>query len=96
MAEKKDRIRAHLVIRGLVQGVWFRASTVEQAHQAKVGGWVCNRPDGAVEVVIEGERSRVMQLVAWCYRGPRSARVESVDLKWEEPTGEFSGFTVSY
>ncbi len=90
------KLRAHLTVSGRVQGVWFRASTVEQARRAGVSGWVRNRSDGGVEAVIEGERGAVMQVVGWCYRGPSAARVSSVDVKWEEPTGEFFGFNMRY
>jgi len=91
-----ENIRAHVVISGRVQGVWFRASTVEQARRAGVSGWVRNRPDGAVEAVVEGPRQAVMQVVGWCYRGPGAAQVTSVDVKWGEPTGEFFGFNLRY
>ena len=89
-------VRAEVVVSGRVQGVWFRGTTCEQARSLGLTGWVKNRWDGKVEAVFEGPRSKVSRVVAWCYRGPRMAQVESVDLAWEQPTGEFVGFSVTY
>ncbi len=85
-----------MVISGRVQGVFFRANTRQRAHSEGVTGWVRNRPDGKVEAVFEGTRDRVHSMVSWCHRGPRLAQVESVDVQWEEPTGEFRDFSVRY
>jgi acylphosphatase len=80
-------------VKGLVQGVSFRVETADRARARGVAGWVRNLPDGDVEAVFEGERDQVGALVAWCRRGPRAARVERVDVAWEEPVGE-RGFVV--
>lgn len=85
-----------MVISGRVQAVWFRSSTCGEARRLGVAGWVRNRPDGNVEALIEGPRRAVMELVAWCHRGPAAARVDSVDVEWQEPTGEFAGFRLRY
>lgn len=82
------------MIRGRVQGVWFRESTREEAERLGVRGWVRNAPDGSVEAVAEGPRDAVDRLVAWCRRGPSAARVEGVDVTSERATGEFEGFEV--
>ena len=96
MADDQDAVRAEVVIRGRVQGVWFRGTTLETARRLGLTGWVKNRWDGAVEAVFEGPRAQVQQMVAWCHRGPRMARVDSVELEWKEATGEFSAFTVTF
>jgi len=96
MDEKPAKLRAKLVIHGRVQGVWFRGTTCEQARRHGVRGWVRNRPDGTVEAVLEGDRKAVMEVVAWCYRGPALAQVKCVDVEWQEPTGEFSGFDMRW
>ena len=96
MELQADNIRAQVVIAGRVQGVWFRSSACEQARALALTGWVKNRWDGKVEAVLEGPRAKVRQMVAWCHRGPRSARVDSVEVNWCEATGEFGGFSVSY
>lgn len=80
--------RAHVVVRGRVQGVFFRAEARDRAASLGLGGWVCNNPDGTLEAVFEGERERVQSLVDWCRRGPALAEVENVDVAWEEPQGD--------
>jgi acylphosphatase len=80
--------RAHVRIRGHVQGVFFRSETRERAQSLGVGGWIRNSRDGSVEAVFEGDDDRVDSLVHWCGRGPRGAVVENVDVEWEEPLGE--------
>ncbi len=85
-----------MVIQGLVQGVWFRASTREMALQLGVGGWVRNLPDGGVEALFEGEKKKVEEIVAWCHKGPTGARVTKVELAWETYKGEFKHFDVRY
>lgn len=80
--------RAHVIVRGHVQGVFFRAETRDRAASLGLGGWVRNNPDGTVEAVFEGERRRVESMVEWCGRGPNLARVEDVDVTWEQPAGE--------
>ncbi len=85
-----------MVVHGLVQGVFFRASTRDEAVRAGVGGWVRNLPDGTVEALFEGDKKKVEQVVAWCYKGPAGAQVVKVDLKWETFRGEFIHFDVRY
>jgi acylphosphatase len=89
-----DRIRVHLKIEGRVQGVYFRASTVTQARILGVTGWVMNCPDGSVEVVAEGPRANIEELIEWCRRGPQGARVSNVRVEWEQPQHEFAGFGI--
>ena len=74
------------VVRGRVQGVFFRQSTVEQARALGLGGWVRNRADGCVEGVAGGAPAALEQLRAWLRRGPPSARVE--DVEWSDAAGE--------
>jgi acylphosphatase len=83
--------RAHVVVRGRVQGVFFRAEASERARSLGLAGWVRNTTDGAVEAVFEGDRDRIDSIVAWCRRGPALAQVEDVTVEWEEPRGE-AGF----
>jgi acylphosphatase len=87
-------IRARVRVRGRVQGVFFRAETRDRARSLGLAGWVRNCPDGSVEAVFEGDRERVQSMVHWCERGPSGARVDGVDVAWEEPVGE-QGFAVA-
>jgi len=89
----RERVRRRVIVRGNVQGVFFRDSCRREARSRGVAGWVANRPDGAVEAAFEGEPDAVRALVSWCREGPRSADVESVDEASEEPEG-LSGFRV--
>jgi acylphosphatase len=90
------RARAHVVVSGDVQGVFFRQETKRQAEAHGVSGWVRNRDDGAVEAVFEGEKQDVKALVEFCKHGPSGAMVTNVDVKWENFTGEFEGFEIRY
>ena len=73
------RMRVHIVVRGLVQGVSFRYATVSQGRRLGLLGWTRNMRDGNVEVVAEGEPEKVRELIAWCHTGPPSARVASLE-----------------
>ena len=88
-----ETVRSRVVVRGHVQGVFFRDTCRREARERGVAGWVTNRPDGAVEAVFEGEADAVRALVEWCGEGTRGARVESVDETREEPEG-LTGFDV--
>jgi acylphosphatase len=89
-----ERVRAHVLISGRVQGVSFRAYARDKARAAGVEGWVRNLADGRVEAVFEGTRGAVQRLVSWCYSGPALAAVEKVELMWEEPTGKEGAFAI--
>jgi acylphosphatase len=82
-----EQARRRVVVRGYVQGVFFRDSCRREASTRGVAGWVTNRPDGAVEAVFEGSPDSVAAMVEWCRRGPRGADVESVEDTSEEPEG---------
>lgn len=92
----EENIRVHLIIKGRVQGVYFRLSTKEEADDLGLTGWARNLPDGAVEVVAEGPEDDIEDFVDWCRQGPPMARVDSVDIQRLEATGEFTGFSKGY
>lgn len=90
-----EMARAHLFIRGKVQGVFFRQSMKEVATRNGVRGWVRNRSDGrTVEAVLEGPRDAVLKVIEWARVGPPGARVEDVEVTWEEYKGEFQDFRI--
>ena len=86
--------RVHIYVTGMVQGVSFRYYTLQEAVRCGVTGWVRNLPDGRVEAVIEGDEAGVDRLVEWCREGPRSARVDQLEVLPETPTGEFQVFRI--
>ena len=91
-----ENVRAKLLIKGLVQGVFFRYSTSVEAKKVGVTGWVRNVPGGDVEALVEGDREKVQRLIDWCHVGPPASRVDKVTVEWEEYRGEFSDFSISY
>ena len=93
---KAMKARAHVLVGGRVQGVFFRSATQSEAWRWNVKGWVRNLPDGRVEAVFEGEREAVVKLIEFCQRGPPGARVKKVDVSWENYTGEFKDFRIRY
>ncbi|MFW6017816.1 MAG: acylphosphatase [Halapricum sp.] len=90
-----ERIRAHVFVSGRVQGVFFRATTREEARQYGVDGWVKNLDDGRVEAVFEAPRADVEAMVEFCHEGSPQARVENVEVEYEQPRG-LDGFEIRY
>lgn len=85
-------VRARVVVEGIVQGVYFRATTTEVARENGVRGWVRNRPDGTVEAVMEGAEPAVKKVIEWCHEGPPMARVTGVSVEWADYADEFDDF----
>ena len=92
----EKQVRAHAVISGRVQGVFFRVETQRAAEGFGVLGWVRNKRDGSVEAVFEGRQQDVDATLNWCRQGPRMARVDKVDVDWQDYTGEFKSFDITY
>jgi acylphosphatase len=90
------QIRRRLIIEGRVQGVFFRDSTRQEARSLQLTGWVKNRRDGGVEVIVEGPEDSVRRLIRWCHQGPPAANVNRVEEIEEERTGEFYSFDVVF
>jgi len=88
--------RAHVYVRGKVQGVCFRASTKEKALAFGVTGWVKNCADGSVEAVFEGNKKIGDEIVSWCKKGPSGAFVLHIEVCWEEHSGDFDELSVVY
>ena len=91
-----EKIRAHVVITGKVQGVFFRMETKRTADMYGVYGWVQNKSNGTVEAVFEGDKEQVGSIVDWCKKGPPFANVRRVDVKWEKHTGELNAFNITH
>ncbi len=88
--------RAHLLVKGLVQGVFYRSSARQVGRQLGLNGWVKNLPDGRVEIIIEGEEEKIEEFIKWCWKGPPSALVDNVDVSYSEALGEFNDFSIVY
>ena len=90
------KARAHVFVSGGVQGVFFRAETVEFAQDHQVTGWVRNLSDGRVEAVFEGEQENVEKAVEFCRRGPPGAYVRDLQVTWEDWKEEFREFRTTH
>ena len=86
----------HIVISGMVQGVGFRYFVQHHARQLGLTGWVRNLPDGKVEIMAEGNRDFVESFIVYVRRGPHSAVVSNVEVRWKEPGDEFEDFDITY
>ena len=87
--------RAELIIAGLVQGVFYRASARTEALRLGLLGEVRNLPGGEVVAIVEGPRAQVEEFIAWCRRGPEAARVDEVQVRWTQARGEFQNFRIT-
>lgn len=93
--ETTENVRAHIWVKGRVQGVGFRAFVEYSARQINgLTGWVRNVGYDTVEAIAEGQRDKVDRLIEAMKQGPRSARVDQSNVEWETVTGEFREFGV--
>ena len=81
-------------ISGEVQGVGFRAAAYWTARRMHVAGFVMNEPDGSVYIEAEGDEAALEEFLAWCRKGPVTAKVDDVAVEWAEPHGKFTGFRI--
>jgi len=91
-----DQVRAELIIHGRVQGVFFRASTRDEAERLGLKGWVKNLPLMRVEAVLQGPEDKVKEAIQWCQQGPPGAKVTRVEVKWDSPRGDLADFQIRY
>jgi acylphosphatase len=96
MGDADDRKRVRAVIRGIVQGVSYRAAARREAARLGLSGWVRNRADGAVELEAQGSAERVDTLIAWCRVGPPAADVSGVEVEPIEPIEADRDFAIRY
>jgi acylphosphatase len=90
------KVRAHVIVTGWVQGVFFRSETRRVANAYRVKGWVRNLSDDRVEIVLEGQEECVKEVLEFCRKGPPAARVENLDVSWERYSGSFDDFQIRY
>lgn len=86
----------HAIVRGRVQGVFFRAFVQTHANALGLTGYVRNLPSGTVEVQVEGDRRKLEELLRSLYQGPPSAKVDNVEVHWGDYSGDFHGFSVRF
>lgn len=91
-----DKVRAHLIISGKVQGVFFRYMMQQAASASDVTGWAKNTTDGKVEAVLEGNKENVEKIIEWAHKGPPHAIVGDVEVNWEDYSGELKDFSIKY
>jgi acylphosphatase len=92
----QNKIRANIVVKGKVQGVYFRQNAQRICNEYGVTGWVHNVEDGSVEAILEGNKNSVEDVVSWFRVGPSNAHVERVELSYDRYSGEFQDFKISY
>ncbi len=85
-----------LKIHGRVQMVLYRDSTRRKASKMGLVGWVRNEDDGTVMILAQGEEEKLKKLIDWCKNGPMLAKVDKVDIDWQEATGQFDKFEIKY
>lgn len=86
----------HIIVSGLVQGVYFRASTQNKANSLGVTGWVKNLVDGSVEIMVEGEKNLVNQMLEWCKKGTIGSEVENINYENIPFQNKFTEFIITY
>ncbi len=96
MNNLEDEKRVKIQVFGIVQGVFFRANTRDQAKKLRVRGTVRNLHDGSVEIIAEGKEEKLNELIAFAKVGPPSAKVYNINISWEKAQGDFSSFRVVY
>ena len=89
-----DTIRAHILVAGRVQGVFYRKGAQKKAQELGLTGWAHNTVDGNVEIVCEGEKDIVEEFVAWCKQGTSFAKVKDCTVEFQKHTGEFDDFFI--
>jgi len=92
----KELVSVHAIVYGYVQGVFFRAFVSQRASELGLTGYVRNLPQGAVEVLAEGEREKLEKLIGYLHIGPPAAKVEKVVTTWSGYTGKYADFSIRY
>ena len=96
MIGDKLNVKAHVIVSGRVQGVYFRGNTRREALKHNVNGWVRNLPDGRVEAIFEGKKEDVDRIIDIVKKGPSHANVTNLEIEWQEYKDEFKDFQILY
>lgn len=87
--------RLHLIIKGRVQGVFYRHNTKKKALELNLKGYVKNLPDGTVEVIAEAPEDKLKLFIDWCWHGSPFSKVDDIDVKWSDSKDEYTDFSVN-
>lgn len=90
----EEKVRAHILVSGRVQGVFYRRNAQDKAREFGLTGQVHNLVDGGVEIVCEGDKEKIEQFIEWCKQGPLMAKVGSCEVEYEEYKGKFDDFEI--
>ncbi len=88
--------RLHLIIKGRVQGVFYRHNAKKKALALNLKGYVKNLDNGDVEIIAEGPEDKLNELIKWCWHGSPFSKVENIEVKWSNPENEYTDFFVKY
>ena len=91
-----EKHQVHIIVSGRVQGVFFRDFTYRTANSLGLAGWVQNTHQGKVEIIAEGEKDKLEQLIKAVSRGPSSAKVTDCQVEWKDFIGEYKFFEIIY
>lgn len=91
-----DIIQVHVTIKGRVQGVFYRASTQNEAERLGIKGWVKNMPNGDVQAVFQSDPTLIEQILEWCWQGPPASRVDKIEKTGQNPQKIYTTFEVRY
>jgi acylphosphatase len=90
----EEKVRAHIVVLGRVQGVWYRSGARQKARELGITGWAHNLIDEKVGILCEGEKEKVAQFIEWCKQGPPLARVDGAEVVYEKYKGDLNDFEI--
>lgn len=86
--------QARIIIKGRVQGVFYRATAQEKAQELGLKGYVKNLEDGTVEALVQGDKAAIEIFIKWCHEGPPSSKVETINVEWQTSTERYSDFSI--
>jgi len=87
---------ANIIIKGRVQGVFFRVYTRDEAKRLNLKGWVKNLTDGTVEALFIGDKESIDQIINWCHKGSPNSYVSDVTVIWLDECIDVSTFSIQY
>lgn len=89
-------VSAHILVKGLVQGIGYRYFVRRVAQELNLTGWVRNLPDADVEVIVEGEKGKIKNFITKLQSGHPWAKVDFTDIKWNSYTGKYNSFEIKF